>query len=432
MVKTRLLLVLLLCCCLPSLAGDGKMFVTRGAPPPTIPAQRALIVHDAGVQTMVLQSGYNMSPGEMVDSASLGWVVPVPGVPEVGAYDASYAIFLFSYLVGMTLPEEIHIGSIVLLSALVAGVLAITVFTVLRLLAADKIVRRLIWWTALGLLCWVVAMLWLQPDVEKWAVTIFLGVLVASGLGMVVAVALGLISVCRGLDGDDVVGAIGKKCVLWSVGMALWLFAIIYVWEMPTYMQLSVEGVEILDHRQVGIYDVRVIAGDDAADIIAWLDDQGFAYDGEDQAVFASYVEQGWCFVVVRINEAVVSDAVEVRMLQPLVMRFAHPQPVYPLALTGTGGHDTHVELHVIASQQMADDGRLPRIFAGSISVGRNFSGYFDHDLTDPPGMLIGCLPEQLYLTTFSGLLSPDDMATDLILTPAPERSDYREWDIKW
>ena len=370
LINKRIFLVLTLLCCLPSLAGDGKMFVTRGAPPPTIPAQRALIVHDAGVQILVLQSGYNISPGEMVDSASLGWVVPVPGVPEVATFEDHWGWQLFRQLTLISPPRLLRISLVLLMF---------------------------------------------------WVIT--------CPLSLIMAVVLHVWSQ-RG-------GSAGAWCWTWSKRLYVYagmVFVLMFFYglTLPASMTLGPvqqSRVRILDHHQVGIYDVRVIAGDDAADIITWLDEQGFAYDDQDQTAFASYVERGWCFVVVRINEAVVSGEVEALMLQPLILRFAHPEPVYPLALTGTGGHDTHVELHVIASQQMADDERLPRIFAGPV---RRLEGFMDDAQTDPVGILRGCLPEGAYLTTFSGLLRPEDMATDLVLTPAPERGDFRERVIRW
>ena len=370
LVNRRFILVLLLVCCLPTLAGDGKMFVTRGMPPPTIPAQRALIVHDAGVQTLVLQSGYNISPGEMVDSASLGWVVPVPGVPEVAALAGYWGQRLFRYLSKRASPKIVDVGSQVRRYVLLASILGLVVSSVLNIAVLNcKHGRMDVWRRKLFRCSAIVALCMIVIDL----------------------VSPSLLSVPR----------------------------------------LSTGGVRIVDHYQVGIYNVRVVAGDDATDIVVWLDQQGFAYDADDHAVFNSYINRGWCFVVVQINAAVMSGGTETVMLQPLILRFDHPEPVYPLALTGTGGHDTHVELHVIARQQMADDGRLPRVFAGHV-VGGDLDYYLNDAETDPPAFLAGCLPEHPYLTTFSGRLSPDDMARDLVLTPAPERGDFRERVVRW
>lgn len=71
---------------------DGKMY-WRETIPPTIPYQRALILYKDGVQTLILQSKYDIP--ETKEMSSLGWVVPVPAVPEVASMNARDAWPLF-------------------------------------------------------------------------------------------------------------------------------------------------------------------------------------------------------------------------------------------------------------------------------------------------------------------------------------------------
>ncbi|MFO1522595.1 MAG: hypothetical protein U1G05_11255 [Kiritimatiellia bacterium] len=81
-------MLLLLLLSAGSARADGKMY-WREAVPPTIPYQRAMIFFRDGVETLVLQSKHELpGPGK---AAPIGWVVPVPAVPELASIPADVA-----------------------------------------------------------------------------------------------------------------------------------------------------------------------------------------------------------------------------------------------------------------------------------------------------------------------------------------------------
>ena len=106
--KRRLILPLLLWTILSSATalGDGRIYV-RERVPVDIPYQRAFIMYSGGRETLLVQSRY------AVDGATgmgdLGWVVPVPAVPEIGSMDAGAASHLFS---GLSLAAQPRITSL--------------------------------------------------------------------------------------------------------------------------------------------------------------------------------------------------------------------------------------------------------------------------------------------------------------------------------
>jgi hypothetical protein len=90
-----------------AVSAAGKMYV-RETVPPTIPYQRALILYKGGIQTLILQSKYELPEDDGV--VSLGWVVPVPAVPEVASIPAEHARYLFWSLSFRSRPALIRIS----------------------------------------------------------------------------------------------------------------------------------------------------------------------------------------------------------------------------------------------------------------------------------------------------------------------------------
>jgi hypothetical protein len=96
--------------------GDGKFFAPENVPA-NVPYQRAFLLFHEGCETLLLQSKYEIPPSAAVDS--LGWVVPVPAIPEISSMDADAAWFCFRLANRRTQPQAIHISHVFLLPALV-------------------------------------------------------------------------------------------------------------------------------------------------------------------------------------------------------------------------------------------------------------------------------------------------------------------------
>ena len=103
-----------------TLYADGKMYWSERIPP-TIPYQRALIGFRDGTETLVLHSNYALP--QAASDHPLGWVVPVPAVPEVATMPAWAASHLFGRLDGFTRPHVTRIGPICLASVGIGQIL---------------------------------------------------------------------------------------------------------------------------------------------------------------------------------------------------------------------------------------------------------------------------------------------------------------------
>lgn len=342
---------------------DGKMFWGEKIPP-RIPYQRALILFDEGIETLILQSRYEIR--EWDQKPTLGWVVPVPAVPEVASMPAELARYMFNDLSRNSRPRVTIIRNTVfdVLFLMVAGVSMLTLF--LCLLSFDlPLPQRL------------------RENRGRLALYSMLGLLI---------------------------------CFLRSnIGSSRGLL-----------------GVDVITEQKVGIYDVSVVRSDATDELIAWLNKHDFKFGDADTATFNSYVSRGWCFVVAVINPGSGEDErriVREGLADPLILRFPHTSPIYPVALTGTGGFDTEILVYIASSAKMTTNDRLTLRFAGEMNKRHLYNLLLD---TDPEGFFDAEKMNYPYLCKFKDRLTPDEMRTDIIFSKAADEEPYREHIIKW
>ncbi|MHC4638906.1 MAG: DUF2330 domain-containing protein [Planctomycetota bacterium] len=192
----------------------------------------------------------------------------------------------------------------------------------------------------------------------------------------------------------------------------------------------SVGEVDVLKAETVGIYDVKVIRGDDAGTVTQWLQDNGFGFEEKDSKVFDQYVKKGWCFVTAKVGREVDPNsegAISEGLAAPLILRFDSKEAVYPMALTGTTGENTEVLLYIFSDHKMECGDRLKLAFFGETSspFGQRVSFKMD-----PNDFFRDVKTKSWQMCKFKGTLRPDQMKEDIVFKQAKDDEPYRE--IRW
>jgi len=166
-------------------------------------------------------------------------------------------------------------------------------------------------------------------------------------------------------------------------------------------------SVEVVDSQDLGPLRVVTLRAERPGTVETWLDDHGFPVPDGLEAAVAGYVERGWLIVAVRLRA---EDEAPIERLQPLIVRFATDQAVYPMLSLGEGGAEARVD--VLAPQPVAVRGwRAPDVNVGR-RPGRIFAGVFTRGR---------------YLTSFRFVAgAPGGPTGDLELVPT-ERRDFRQ-----
>ncbi len=281
---------------------DGKVFV-REEVSATIPYQRAFILCDEGKETLILQSKLETAEA----GSTMGWVVPVPSVPELASMDPSQAYKLFWMLDRSSAPKVIRSRSIF------QGIVLIIILSAF----------------AVSVVQLVVSFLPCGRNLKEKRISL-------------------------------------ERAVISTV-----LLLVLFVVAVPSLLSARGElGIEILSSETVGIYDTTVLRADDSTDLIEWLNQNGFAFENVDEVAFDDYVEKNWCFVAAKVGYEVPEEflGIEDGLLDPLILRFETEKPVYPLALTSTIGVDTEVLIYFLSNQKMQCENRLELQYAGDFN----------------------------------------------------------------
>jgi hypothetical protein len=365
-----LVLSLVLMTSLPVLA-DGMVYWSESVPP-EIPYQRALLLFDGQQETLILQSRYQVT--NSTTDGPLGWVVPVPSVPELASVDADVAASLFAELNAATTarPRQIRILYILLL----AVAFLLPVGSILALLA-----------------CWLSFCIPGMHFVQRHR---------------------------KGLIISAFVVLVPSACA------CLW----VYIYPRSSY-NASPQLVEVVKVEQVGIYDVQVTKAHQAQGLIEWLNQNHLQFDEDDTQIFDEYVRRGWCFVVARIDPSsgTGEQGVSGGLAAPLIMRFPAEAPVYPLLLTSTSGHETQVQLYLLSEHKWQNAGRLRLYYARRTRLPRRDDLLSD---VEPAGFFSDADLALPYLCGYIRTLTPEQMREDLSFTLAEDDDPYPKRVVLW
>lgn len=212
------------------------------------------------------------------------------------------------------------------------------------------------------------------------------------------------------------------------IGIMLIVLFILAMFLLPSLN--ATKGVDVLKAETVGIYDIKVIRGDDATTVTEWLKDNGFGFGEKDSVVFEQYVKKDWCFVTAKINKESNLDsreAISEGLAAPLILRFDSKEAIYPMALTGTTESNTEVLLYVFSDHKMECGDKLKLKYSGerrSPFKGESFS------TVKPEGFFDSIESNSLNMCKFKGTLKPIQMKEDIVFKKAADDKPYRE--IKW
>jgi len=380
---------------------DGKFYYRENIPS-DIPFQRAILLFEDGIETLIVQSKYQSTLEDF------GWVIPIPAYPELAIVKPHAADMLFRNLATRTRPDITTGTEIIALLALITLILPIILRILISIYAFLRKRKDIIEYK--------------KPDRKKEFYTLLV-LLILGGLIFVNSDIFGLLFILYILV-LFFIFLFRAKLIEYFV--VIILAAIL----TPSYQDYS---VRVLSEFEIGPYDVAIIQASDSIEIIKWLNESGFKYNEQDTDVFESYIERDWYFVTARLDRERRTWQ-EDGMVSPLVLRFSTSSPVYPLALTGTTGGRTQIILYVLAHNKMLANSSLGLVYADKYKPILEFSGEDQLKTieTEPENFLSNSESNFTYMSKYRGILEPADMKNDLVFTSATDDMPYRPKIYRW
>lgn len=357
---------------------DGKFYSYNEKIPADIPYQRAFIIFHENTETLILQSKYEISKSQLTDS--LGWVVPVPSVPEITSFDADIARRYFNTSSTHTQPRIIIIRDILII--LIYLIFLFSCLSMITLFILFPFVK------------------FIGMPREKWhklANISFYTFLISFFIGLFFGVFM---------------PALGK--------------------------QERREDVEIIKTETAGIYDVKVIKSDSTEAILDWLKEDSFNFDANDSDVFSDYISRNWCFVVAKVRPEPGTQEDKISnngLVAPLILKFDTEKAIYPTALTATIGTKTQILLYTLSDNKLDCKDRLKlraarKTFTIEFKPGFMISEEEIHDkLFDD---IFKNLPRKMMICKFKETLTAKQMKEDIVMEDAPDNKPYYETKVAW
>jgi hypothetical protein len=364
--RLAVFLVVIVCFCGKSF-GDGKVYVGEKVPP-NIPYQRAFLIFHENQETLILQSKYEFPQSTVVDS--LGWIVPMPSVPDISSVNADIAKYFFLNASWIAKPEVYHVSSqtFILSFVIFVGSIAFWGFCIIQ-----------------------------RPFLNMWKLS---------------------------------KESWNRRFRICSI--VLIVSFIISFLSMPTLGKDG--GVEVVKAEKAGIYDVRVIRSESVESILDWLKQNGFIFNENDTNVFQDYIQQKWCFVVAKVRPEIGTREQEIvyrRMVAPLILKFNAEKAIYPLALTATTNKKTEILLYTLSDNKLDCNKRLKLRVACNCETDKFMlspARIVEQDIIN----LFKDMPKSMFLCKFKSTLTPEQMKTDIVFENAPDNEPYRETKIVW
>ncbi len=184
-------------------------------------------------------------------------------------------------------------------------------------------------------------------------------------------------------------------------------------------------AVTVLERQTIGPFDVSTLAATDAGALQEWLTTHGYRVPARLDTVLPHYVAHNWEYVAAKLTRKA-GDATLGGELDPLWVRFASRELVYPMRASALAQQSVSVYLYVLADHRVTTThsfGWAEDLYADWIAPDQ---------LSDRPA-LQALVPRRLFLTKLTEFIhNPARIYDDYHFTFAADDTPYRAVSVQY
>lgn len=190
-------------------------------------------------------------------------------------------------------------------------------------------------------------------------------------------------------------------------------------------------GVNVIGRESAVGFRFVTLGGKEAPEVGRWMRVHGYAFHDRQEPVLQGYLDRGWVVVAAKVTPG---HGVSTDNLHPVRFEFRSTEPIYPMAMAGTGHaeQDLGVRLFVLSPYRPTSttyEERLVRPNANGLfsSPGRSLEMRYSAPLGDLAARM-KATPET-WLTRYEANLSTTDLVTDLVFARSADQTpiDYSD-----
>lgn len=193
-------------------------------------------------------------------------------------------------------------------------------------------------------------------------------------------------------------------------------------------------GVEVLERKIAGPYDVAVLKASDSGGLYKWLKDNGFGLNQNTRNALDDYVKKDWYFVAARIRpdkRGATQGALKNGTIAPLHIAYKAKELSYPLRVTAGNPGTSEIELFVLTDSPPQHAGLNSTTFrlTPSGKSGFKIDGPANRMYTqgDFP-TLRSLIPKGGTLTKYSGRMGTSQRQRDLVFDRLAVQQKHGDW----
>ena len=181
------------------------------------------------------------------------------------------------------------------------------------------------------------------------------------------------------------------------------------------------DSVDVINEQSAGVFNTVTLSADDPTALVNWLQDNGYNYTANDKDILDYYIQRGWVFTAMKLNDSVENENLDYYNVNPVLFRYSADSLIYPLRLSSINAGDrTNVVTYILSDSKMTFPG-------ARVEYANNIDDKELDEILERYPAFGGLIGQSRYLTKLKRTFSIMEMDADVEIVPASDDEEFRQ-----